>query len=87
MFVRIVYLKPGAEGSDIVTREVLQECKKIQITNLDVEHIRLVVDDQIHELSKAHNEVYFMNELGKTIDSYRWANNPISDELRGTEAG
>jgi len=80
MFVRIVY----DDG-----REVLRHCKEVSMVHLFAEDtesedaLMLTCDDSFADtdhvsyvVPKKGADIYFMNDQGKTVDSYQW----ISDD-------
>ena len=91
MFVRIIY----QDG-----REVLRHCKEASMTHLFAEDstqkdaLMITCDDSFPDsdhvsylIPKDGADVYFMNENGRTIDSYQWNRPDESSMVAVAEVG
>lgn len=82
MYVRINYgSDPTLPDKDRENRSVIYECDEFHINQpIDDDtkvYIRLEPEGKVLDIDKEHVEVYIMNNDGKTIDKYRWAQDVV----------
>ena len=71
MFIKIIKNDPEGKGN---TLEMMYECKNIVYTPHGQDSVTVALDEgeKMIELDKAVNELYVLNDEGKTIDKYKW---------------